>query len=337
MRYLDETDYFPENLSILGKFLRDVKEGKNRTISFLGASVTKGEMVHRGTEFFSVLSQRWKDYLGTDTIPRLINASKSGTMSSNALFSMWELLEEKPDAVFLDFSVNDPGQPYLREAFEGIVYHFLKRGCMVIILLFCNQYGHSTKGAMQKIAKYYQLPVVDIGRLVMDNIAEGNFTWDDFASDYVHPNEWGHEWIAENLLRFFDRAEKEAGDKTIQLPEKPCFDGVFRDIKIADKLSFDETYSYACVENCSAVILEFTQVPQKSRCSLDIYLDEQYQKTFCHYHEFSWDNRVCELLLFEEKNATHKIQLLPAKEASVTEEELARMNIKLAFGYEIAN
>lgn len=61
------------------------------------------------------------------TVPEFINASVSGTFSANALFAMDELLQKEPDLVFLDYSVNDPGQYYLQEAFEGLVHLFGKR------------------------------------------------------------------------------------------------------------------------------------------------------------------------------------------------------------------
>ena len=38
---------------------------------------------------------------------------------------------------------------------------------------------------MTRIAHYYHIPLLDIGSVVMENIRENRFLWQDYASDYV--------------------------------------------------------------------------------------------------------------------------------------------------------
>ena len=110
--------------------------GEKKKIAALGDSVSKGEAVKKGNAFLNKMEQKWESYFPGSTVPEFINASVSGTFSANALFAMDELLQKKPDLVFLDYSVNDPGQYYLQEAFEGLVHHFLENGTYVCVLLF---------------------------------------------------------------------------------------------------------------------------------------------------------------------------------------------------------
>ena len=181
------------NLQPIREIIEDGMRGEKKKIAALGASVSKGETVKKGNAFLNKMEQKWESYFPGSTVPEFINASVSGTFSANALFVMDELLQKKPDLVFLDYSVNDPGQYYFQEAFEGLVHHFLENGTYVCVLLFCNQNGNCTRGAMTRIAHYYHIPLLDIGSVVMENIRENRFLWQDYASDYVHPRIEGHE------------------------------------------------------------------------------------------------------------------------------------------------
>ena len=93
------------------------------------------------------MEQKWESYFPGSTVPEFINASVSGTFSANALFVMDELLQKKPDLVFLDYSVNDLGQYYFQEAFEGLVHHFLeKRNACLVSFCFVIKMGTALEG-----------------------------------------------------------------------------------------------------------------------------------------------------------------------------------------------
>ncbi len=320
------------NLAAIGKLVKDIREGKERKITFLGASVTKGECVKRDKNFPTVMTRTWCEKMEMEFSPTIVNASMSGTLSGNALFSMNEVLKDKPDLVFLDYSVNDPGYAYLAETFEAVVYRFLKAGIQVVILLFCNHHGKCTKGPMKRIAKYYGVPVVDIGGWIMDQIKAEEFTWDDFALDYVHPNVDGHVMIADALFDFFSFAEKEEPrEEKKEIPEEPCFGGVYRDVKYvgdikysAKKMSFTETFAQ--------LLVDYTQTPDVSRCSMDIYIDGKYIRTIDYYSEFAWNNRVVHILHEGMENSKHKVDIMPAAQSTCSKEEWEKMNVIFGVG-----
>lgn len=323
----------PGNIGYMNKTLHEMMEQKGKKIAVLGASVSQGENVPKGKDYFTYLKENWMEHFHTSICPEFINASKPGTLSANGMFSMWNLIKQKPDVVFIDYSVNDPGAYYLQEAFESMVYNFLKNGIFVIVLFFCNEKGHSTKGAMTRISRHYNIPCLDIGKCVQQNIAEGEFTWDEFASDYVHPRIWGHELIAKNIYKYLDYVlQSDASVENYEIPEEKCFDGIFCDMKIIDNLQYtNQTY---CLEDTfSAFVIEFFQCPEQSNCSLDVYFDDEYILTIDKYSDFSWYNRVSKMVFQDEKNSRHKIELKPAKNSKFTEDELKELNVKFGFGF----
>ncbi len=332
MKYINNDYIYCGNFFPVKQIINDVKEGKQRKIAFLGASVTFGQGVETGNDFVSVFTEKWKSHMDTDYLPEIINASTSGTLSGNALFSMDSLVKEKPDLVFLDYSVNDTGDTYLAETFEALVYRFLSAGCAVAVLVFCNNQGHSARGAMTRICRHYQVPIIDIGKIVMDQIAEGELSWDDFALDYVHPNNYGHEYIADNLLQFFSIAENSDHDCASDLPEEPCFAGVFRDVKFIENIECrKEGVQYE--EEFSALLIEFTQKPNEElSCAADVYIDDVFAITVELYSDFSWDNRVVKLVCEGYENSRHNIKIMPAENYTCSKEQWESMNMKLGVG-----
>lgn len=332
MKYINEEYILTKNLYPIKQIVNDIKAGIPKKIAFLGASVTYGESVKRGREFPAVLAKKWKEVMNTEYVPEVINASKSGTFSGNGLFAMDDLLEKKPDLVFLDYSVNDPGQAYLAETFEALTYRFLTAGCAVAILFFCNERGSCTKGAMTRVARHYHLPIIDIGKLVMEQISDGDITWDDFALDYVHPNNEGHEYIADNLFRLFQIAETCDDEACGSLPEESCFSGVFRDLQFIRELEYSEEGIELSLE-FSSLLIEYTQKPEFSDYAMDVYVDGEFIRTIYRYSDFSWNNRVVHSIFEGYENSRHNIKIVPAEKCTNSKEEWQNLKIQLAIGH----
>ncbi len=324
---------YHKNLDQIGRILRDTKEGRKTRVGFLGASVTKGEMVKRGSEFFSVIKKKWCSFFHTPYMPEFKNYSQSGTLSGNALFRLDTVLSDQMDVVFLDFSMNDTGEAYLAEAYEGLVYHLRKNKCEVVILLFCNERGNRTQGAMLKIADHYHVPVLDIGKKIMDCIRDGKMSWAEFALDYVHPNPSGHELIADCILHFFQAAEEAWVRETPfpKFPPEPCFEGMFWDYTIVAGLAFEKT-GISWEGEFSILLIEYTQTPEYSNCSYDIFIDGDYVRTIDRFSEFSWDNRVVHPVFEDIENKRHQVQLKPAADAVAVKEDWDLLDVRLCSG-----
>ena len=202
-------------------------KGKELKVAFLGGSLSKGERVKRELCFVSLFEQKIEEKLSNGRKVSVLRYGQSGTMSSNGLYKVKELIEEKPDLVFLDYAMNDTGDRYLWESTEGICSQLIQAGAHVVILLFCNDQGHCTRGAMERVASHYHLPVVDLGKTITDKIQKGELTWEEYGLDYVHPTPLGHEIITSELLNLFQEKEQKENVMEDYYPEPPAFLGAF--------------------------------------------------------------------------------------------------------------
>ena len=127
--YMDAVNYISD---VLQK-----TKGKELKVAFLGGSLSKGEWVKRELCFVSLFEQKIEEKLSNGRKVSVLRYGQSGTMSSNGLYKVKELIEEKPDLVFLDYAMNDTGDRYLWESTEGICSQLIQAGAHVVILLFC--------------------------------------------------------------------------------------------------------------------------------------------------------------------------------------------------------
>ena len=267
-------------------------------IAFLGGSLSKGEMVKKEACFVSLFEMQIADVIGKDKKVSILRYGESGTLSANGLFKVGKLIADKPDLVFVDYSMNDPGDRYLWETTEGILYQLCQAGIGVIVLLFCNEQGQCTRGAMERAANHYHLPVYDIGKKIYARIEKGELTWQEYAQDYVHPTVYGHELIAEYLLRLFTPAEDmpdRMGETT--LPEEPAFEGAFCQMQ---QLDLGETMRHAHKGDivfseeieATMILMEFWQDHEPNEACAVIYLDGKKIATADAYASMAWGNPV---------------------------------------------
>jgi len=276
-----------------------MKKGKEEIrIAFLGGSLSKGEMVKKEQCFVSLFEQKLPEILDKGQKATILRYGESGTMSSNGLYKVRELLDEKPDLVFLDYAMNDTGDRFLWETTEGICYQLLEAGVGVIILLFCNEQGQCTRGAMERVASHYQVPVYDIGRTIFSRIEAGTLTWQEYGQDYVHPTVYGNELIATELLKLWETPDlPETNCLLGELPKEPAFEGAFRktrQIDLTEKLRGRKAGEILYQDEVEGrmFLMEFWQDCVPNKASLTIVMDGK-TTTAEAYASMAWGNRVC--------------------------------------------
>ena len=162
-----------------------------------------------------------------------INAAIGGTGSDLGVFRLQQdVLEQKPDLMFVEFATNDGGASpeQIFRCMEGIVRQTWKAVpecdiCFVYTLteaavgpMLEGKYQRSAS-AMEKIAEYYHIPSIHMGMEVAKLAREGKLIWkaplpktDEekaavgdkfvFAPDSVHPHpETGHELYLQAIVR----------------------------------------------------------------------------------------------------------------------------------------
>ncbi len=162
-----------------------------------------------------------------------INAAIGGTGSDLGVFRLQQdVLESKPDLMFVEFATNDGGASpdQIFRCIEGIVRQTWRAApdcdiCFVYTLteaaiapMLEGKYQRSAS-AMEKVAEHYHIPSIHMGMEVAKLAKEGKLIWkaplpktDEekaalgdkfvFAPDSVHPHpETGHELYLQAIVR----------------------------------------------------------------------------------------------------------------------------------------
>jgi lysophospholipase L1-like esterase len=214
-------------------FLSKLKGGAEVRIAYLGGSITAQEGWRPKT--LDWFRQRFPAAKVNE-----INAAIGGTGSDLGVFRLQhDVLDQKPDLLFVEFAVNDGGAPteQIYRCMEGIVRQTWKNDpttdiCFVYTLagnmleeLKQGRLGNSAS-AMEKIADHYQIPSIDMGLEVARSEKAGKLIFKGdkpkseaektalgakilFSPDGVHPyTDTGHQLYLEAVVRSFSRIEK---------------------------------------------------------------------------------------------------------------------------------
>ena len=193
----------------VGNVMEKIREGKDVTVAYFGGSVMAMDGWRR-------LSMEWlrKTYPGT--IFREVQASIGGTGSKFGVYRYGtDVLEKRPDLVFVDFSGNDKGeQPKeIWRNFDGIVRQTWRQDprtdivfIYVMYAAWTNDYSKGvmvrSASAMEQLADHYGIPSICFAPRVMAEFQAGRLRMSAkepeapgktlFAKDGVHPALEGH-------------------------------------------------------------------------------------------------------------------------------------------------
>jgi lysophospholipase L1-like esterase len=202
------------------------KSGEEVRIAYLGGSITAQEGWRPRT-----LAHFQKSY-PTARFTQ-INAAIGGTGSNLGVFRLkQDVLDRKPDLLFVEFAVNDAGAPpeKIRRSMEGIVRQTWKALpecdiCFVytvtesILPPLLEGKFPPAASAMEQVAQHYGIPSIHLAIEVAKLAKEGRIIWkaplprtDEekaalgdkvvFAGDGVHPYpETGHELYLQAIVR----------------------------------------------------------------------------------------------------------------------------------------
>ncbi|MDB5048386.1 MAG: lipolytic protein family [Fibrobacteres bacterium] len=191
---------------LISAFAVLAQQSAQRTVKILilGDSLTEGLGVEKEDAFPAKLDgmlRKWRDGV------QVVNGGSSGSTSASGLRRLKWYEKAKPDLVLLALGSND--------GLRGVKVEETRKN-VEAALLFCQSkhwqvvlaglkvppnYGAEYAGAFEKIypelAAKYKVPIV---KFLLEGVAgEPGMN----QADGIHPNERGHERIAENLFRFF--------------------------------------------------------------------------------------------------------------------------------------
>ena len=196
----------------LHRAIAKAQNGQEVSIVYLGGSITEGSNASpRNTNCYAYRSAQLfaEKFMAHKTKLRYHNAGISGTPSLLGVTRCEkDVLSHQPDVVFVEFAVNDGGDANSRMAYESLVCKLLESESQpaVILIFTVGETGWSAQDHMQKIGKHYNLGMISIKDAVWPQIQQGLLTWRDYSSDYVHPNNAGHAFMADCIGYYLDQA-----------------------------------------------------------------------------------------------------------------------------------
>ncbi|MFT4031753.1 MAG: SGNH/GDSL hydrolase family protein [Siphonobacter sp.] len=206
----------------LPNFFSKIKSGQSLKVAYLGGSITEAGDGWREQSLAWLKGQYPK--ASFTQLP----AAVGGTGSDLGVFRLQkQILDYKPDLVFVEFAVNDNGKQadQIYRSMEGIVRKIWKHNPKTDICFVYTLTGDMapiiqdgklpvSTSAMEEIANYYGIPSIQLGLKVAALAKEGKLIFKGkkedypdqlvFSADNVHPYpETGHKLYAEALQTAF--------------------------------------------------------------------------------------------------------------------------------------
>ncbi len=195
------------NRSRLAAAMKKAENGEPVTIGVIGGSITQGSSATNHANCYAELfHQYWVEKFPNSEIT-FVNAGIGGTNSYLGVHRAdKQLLDYKPDAVIVEFSVNDTDKVMNKYSYDSLVRKILNNdGDPAVILLFTTQEdGTSLQDVHKEIGLAYDLPMLSYREVVYPEVAAGTLDWKSISPDNIHPNDAGHGLIGQLLSRYLD-------------------------------------------------------------------------------------------------------------------------------------
>lgn len=214
----------------LANFIAKIEKDRKAHVAFLGGSITQNAKGH-SKMVPDWLEEKWPDVEFTFT-----NAGLSSTCSVAGAMRVEEDLLSKGaiDLLFLEFAVNDDQDArHDRETairgLEGVIRQYFEANPTgdILSVMFVNPeiLELARKGeeavsvaAHKEVARYYGLPIVDVGLALAAQIEAGSMTWDENYGG-THPNEEGYRFASDLIIRVIEDSVSGETPQTRTLPE----------------------------------------------------------------------------------------------------------------------
>lgn len=227
------------------KVIEKAKKGEPVTIAYIGGSITEGSNASpQKTKCYAYRSyEDFKEKYGDaekDNVS-IINAGMSGTPSLLGMIrynrDVIECSEQKPDLVFVEFAVNDGDDTTNGNAFESMVRDILnadnKPAVVLVFGVFKSRWNLQDR--LQPVGALYDLPMVSIKNAIVPELQEGTLTNKQFFSDDYHPNNYGHQLMADCINHLIDTiALEEPAENDISISDEPRIGNSFCGVRMID-------------------------------------------------------------------------------------------------------
>lgn len=334
------------NTQRLHKAIEKARSGEEVSIVYLGGSITEGAQANpQSTNCYAYRSAQLfaEKFMPDPAKLKYRNAGISGTPSLLGVTRcQQDVLKYQPDIVFVEFAVNDGTDQTSRMVYESLVRKLLQsetQPAVVLIFTLLNS-GYSAQAHMKQVGKHYDLGMVSIYDAIQPQITQGKMAWSDYSSDYAHPNNEGHAFIAESIGYYFDQAAAVEPTDWV-MPEDAVYGKELENLvnvsKVKDPaivsvgsfpVGIAMCYTYAqgwkhqnigggddplVLElTASHMTIAFKQENNTACGKAEVWVDGKLKTTLSGHSESAWGNVVTELVVLGE-NEKHTIEIRMAE------------------------
>ncbi|MGN0240342.1 MAG: type I phosphomannose isomerase catalytic subunit [Candidatus Weimeria sp.] len=238
---LDDAVIVDGNKSRITDFLKRAENGEELTVLAFGGSITQGSLASSVEKSYSALFTEWL----REKFPKAkIRYQNSGIGGTGSLLGAARLNRDvaayRPDFILMDFSVNDLNNAACGETFEGAIRQLLSLPSRPAVIALGNVYyisGESSQVVHSEVCRHYGVPMISSDTSIYKAVLTGKIKRREFTPDDLHPNDLGHHFLAEMLVRFVEKTAAEG-----------VCDKADEDISQVPYI-FSETYQY--IDNAS--------------------------------------------------------------------------------------
>lgn len=195
------------NKARLAKAMKKAANGEDITVGVIGGSITQGSSATDHNNCYAELFHKyWVEKFPQSNV-NFVNAGIGGTNSYLGVHRVdTQLLDSKPDAVIVEFSVNDTDNLMNKYSYDSLVRKILNCDSQpAVMLLFTTQEdGTSLWETHKEIGAAYDLPMLSYRAVVYPEVSAGTLDWKDISPDNIHPNDEGHKLIGQLVSRYLD-------------------------------------------------------------------------------------------------------------------------------------
>lgn len=315
-----------------GQALAQIMRQDTVKLAFLGASISIGYHASPngyGRCFPDFLEEYFR------TAGKQVEAVNMAVSGTNCLTGMMitQLLvkEQKPDIVFVEYSINEESHPIGLEKYESLLRMLLsleKRPVVIPVSVF-NRDGYSCEEYMLHFAKMYGNPMVGLKHSLYPLIQSGGLEMNVYTEDEGHPHVDGHEFIAKAIWLAI---QKSIEDNAPEIPIPEPMTGVrFEGLKLIDlekaapetePCDYHEPMFPVCRkkkpgsrlvmefdEECSQLVVMYVKSSSRDRASVKVMCDGKRLGGFSGYSLFGWDNPWTEAVMSEPEKLRRHITL----------------------------
>ncbi|WP_124065940.1 SGNH/GDSL hydrolase family protein [Clostridium sp. E02] len=207
------------------KVIEKAEQGKPVVLAFLGGSITQGSLSSDSSSCYVHLVYQWWKKSFPNAFFTYINAGIGGTTSLFGVSRVEEVLTYNPDFIILDFTVNDENTDFFMETYESLVRRLIFSANQPAVMALCNVYYEDGRSAIEKhkrILEHYQIPYVSMKETLYQDIFKGRVSLAEVTPDGLHPNDKGHERIANLIVSCMEDVKDIVSNKSEVLKDEVC-------------------------------------------------------------------------------------------------------------------